>query len=1760
MTETMLHHKSDMVDALKGCHAELVQELFTPFPLVQAGKNLEDAPDLRDQFKSAVAFYRNRQFAHALQIFLQIGQIADSHRPEAGRTAGLNAAACAVADGQNELAVFLLEPRFTSGKLFGLPLWNYSLALFRSGKIQEAIIALNVWLEKAPKGSFQGRGFLVAAALCLIVGQEEAASKNLEHALSVDQQMVLQKLGLLPNAAAILGTPEISLSQLTEKDRQTLLRLMQPRRPERIPALSTFLTDEEMRRFDGALERLAEGDYPPAVIELETLCETHPKAGYLGTALAACLLFARRDEEAKALLVSAPTVGTRPSGTTLWNLACAQIRTGQLTSALQTLLACSHTEYRSSTSVWAAIGILDGQSSRRENSEKTVEPLSWESSLERLPFPLDQRRRVLLGSLLRPKKQPRSYRPDLNRLPEQERRPLDRALDATRAVGPEQALSILEPLIQQHQAIYALKVHAASHHLLIGGERGVSDGLRLLREAERLRSLDAVSRTNLAYACFKKNDLVAVVEALEGGQSSTLADKYTFWMALSISRALLGRSDAGDAAARALDLASHGPAARTVAHALAVVEIQPTPLTIKSDPMVASIEEALERIDGNDPEGAARCLASAWGLSPQRIPEIGQSVLEPKFVRKPKSSWEPETLAIFNDAVAKFDKGNYDEAANQFERALKAYRALGFAINAIAACIKIGEPRRAIRLRGAVGRIPARPSRPYGWRIANEFVYNLALAYMSASQYGAAIKLVQRHSTKHKKDTPGLLAGLLVAICSAAPGSSDSISVMVTALENLRQTADPPSEELVIALAWAKLKQAPADVQGARQVLDSVARGKGRQTLRPAAEVASARQVREAYDYFISQRSNEETVSYLQAVIANKTSERQGGTLGAEEALRAVGVELSARLCLVEAFYLGMTAEGVVQTLEDTEDLLREYGDTIPGGFRAKNWLEVSRSAERVGLKWAALRYCQEGLKADPDRVELRDLIASIHESLEPAVIERYFSVSRRLGDITRNNVVRPDKIANLIAEEINRSSESLSGTGGLGRLLGELIAAAEDSGSVPVDIENLAERVGVEASMYLPYEAAQEIKEVIGWIVRQWGSDTARLPLDVGIYDDTVWPRADEREGCCLLSLSSLGGQIVKNVSLQDSATGSLVWQGSLEAGDVHWQRWIVEREDGFVPDDSVDIQLELSLGIVAPKKKLPLAIPVTVAAREPRWPSYPTGALTPGDVQELYGRTDVLRHLVAELGPSRAQRTYFLEAPRQMGKTSILRFVEKRVPEHVVAVYVNLEKGWSDQDAPNLWGFLIDRVIEAIGWRDRFDSGHLERKCRASDLVHLVNRVCEELGKRYILLLLDEFRMIVERSLDPRAVLAELRDFHDNPKNRISLLLADRFNRDELRLKCQHDIWAQLRSMRVGPLGRDAVAEALSTPTIGNEESDVIFLPETINRLHEVMGGYPYHIVRAAQAIVDHMWSGPWLVALPGDVDQVAGHMLEDDELFQIGLCQPERIDDLLENSVAALLEWGDLVELIDKLKDDAEWQGSLAGWQPRPEEFLIGLGEPDSIVQRLVSVGVMNPDRSGHFFSPLLNLWLRRMRNQGRSLQSGKVRRDWGIMSFGDGSRLSGEEWQSLDAALIEKCRSCRIMPPLKERVYPIEVWRHLDREVSDESTFRGFVDTYFRLFIDGREDKVGLRECPRLSLTYHSLRLVRNYHVHSGVGKTRNSMDAWDQICTRALRRHCRSYQPERPEEWHQVKAEILKSLHTGMCNAIALIGGREKDMA
>jgi hypothetical protein len=913
--------------------------------LVQPGPAIVNYPELSTKFDQAVSLYRAGALREAKDQFSSLADSADSDRPNAGFTARLNAAACAAASKDWTVVVDLLTPIFSGGRLYGHPLWNLALAWYHLDLTSDALNALDMWVGRAFEWN-RARGLLLIAALALKSGDRAKGKEALQRANEADADYVARQLQFPSTqfAAERLPAPVVRPGrQLAPVMQSRLLALVQPKRPERRPELNLLLTSDDMEVFTSAIEEIAEGSYQQAKERLIELHGRHPSVQHVRFAVGACELFTGNNQNAKDILLPAIESGAKIQGSALWNLACAQIRLGDLAGARDALLKCSETEYKTKGQLWVALGVLTPAPSHAGDRPISRPVPIVVGTPPGLP-PLAERRRVRLQQLVKPRKLQTSYKPDVTKLTIRDRQTVEQILRAAGQAEPPNAHSMLVPWIARYPTIYTLKVHGAAFSLFAGD---LSEASRLLREASDLRPLDAASRMNLAYVCLHQSDYFGLVSALEGGENYAMGETSEYWLTLAVARAASGHGDPSAPAARAVALASSEASLKTITSNLTECEIAPAAAVQAENPAMASAREAQAYLERGDVTGASECLNNACGDHFERAGEIGPRVFDPQFERLPDSKWDPNITTSFLKAVKSYEEGRVAESAEDFRRIHEARGPIKITANLVAAHLRGGERGKA---RSAAKRLVSFLRRP-PWQL----IYNYALS-LEQKDYSKAVSLLERHLA----DAPRGLA--LVAALSKAGIDNPSLRAKLwPTLDRLRQSTVQPSQELLLALAWTQLVGPSPNKEKCRSYVKQVLERTGLQKLVPPAETNTRQQVRTAYQQLSQGGKGEDAVQYLSRIVETKETERSERPDRNIE--RNLGVEFAARECLVIEYSSQGRRQEAIEMLDRCENVLMSHSDAISPGFLVKDWHEISRLALDLGLPFAALRRVDCGLE-----------------------------------------------------------------------------------------------------------------------------------------------------------------------------------------------------------------------------------------------------------------------------------------------------------------------------------------------------------------------------------------------------------------------------------------------------------------------------------------------------------------------------------------------------------------------------------------------------------------------------------------------------------------------------------------------------------------------------------------------------------------------------------------------------------------------------
>lgn len=1126
-------------------------------------------------------------------------------------------------------------------------------------------------------------------------------------------------------------------------------------------------------------------------------------------------------------------------------------------------------------------------------------------------------------------------------------------------------------------------------------------------------------------------------------------------------------------------------------------------------------------------------LTKACGVHLERIPEIGSHIFSPQISRVLDRRLPTELSAEFRQGITAYDAEDYREAARCFKAVCEHSQQLHAHINLAASYLHLNDRRAANYVTRRATRLQRRTGWP--WQLA----YNHALS-ISPNDRLSAVNMLERRAGRQFR-----VLALAAALCYSGPQKEVLRDKLLSNLEQLRHSAVQPSNELRLALAAAMLAADPKARASAVRLLTEVVHRSEDYDLLPPTDVNTMGLVRRAYKHLSEATTSENAVHYLNRIVEAQQAIRARPTQSPVDT--SVGVEFAARQCLIIEHRKQQCLTDAIFELARCEDLIRAYADRISLGFIVSDWSELARLAYEFNLLYSSTRYLDFALAIDPTNTDVLALKARVEATVildEPMLLDK--SVSRLVAAL--ESVDDPIEALTAISNVIDTLELVRSRAPYTYKTLRDLVASVSANGS-DLESDDRADQLVALARAELPANAVISIETVTAWISRNFFKDQ-RDPFDIDVLDEKLWPRSYESEACCVLAITQSLNETAQ-LLVVDGSTGKTIWSGPVEPKTVKYVRWVVEREDGFVAGEHTDIQLIVE-SRDAKIGRTPVELTATVAELPPLWPAYPTGALNPDDLpgHELYGRSGLIGRIVQSLRSNRAQETYLVEGIRQMGKTSLLKFIKQNVPSSILPVYINLEVTQSSAYR-NIWECIAEHILRESSLGEQFATILMSKEpVQHNDLVQLAQQVCEAQRKSYILLLLDELHVLLRDVDRARGILADLRTDLNETSNRISVVLADRYTLAESEQQVPSEYWLQLTPVELGPLDFESMKAAIETPCQG---TDVRFLPDAIRRIFHWTGGYPFHVQRLVQSVISENLRGPWLIIVGEDIDAACPKLIEQDRLFQEGLCRKDRIDLDLQRAISAILEWQDMGALLPTLLTEPEWQQSLKMREPRVEDLLAGIGDTEQLIRRLVAVGVLRQSGSAtHFFSPLLDQWLKRMRSTGRSLVNGQTQGDWGLSPREEVAKLSGEAWARLDAGLLRGTQARRLVSPLRLKVTSPDSWNALARVVDSRDTFLLFLQAGFDALVDGREERRSILQFPWLALAFHRLRLVRNIFFHGSVIPSNAAVQAWDQVYLRSLGRCRNGGDPTSPDEWRAIQLYLLRTFHIGYRNAISIV--------
>jgi hypothetical protein len=181
---------------------------------------------------------------------------------------------------------------------------------------------------------------------------------------------------------------------------------------------------------------------------------------------------------------------------------------------------------------------------------------------------------------------------------------------------------------------------------------------------------------------------------------------------------------------------------------------------------------------------------------------------------------------------------------------------------------------------------------------------------------------------------------------------------------------------------------------------------------------------------------------------------------------------------------------------------------------------------------------------------------------------------------------------------------------------------------------------------------------------------------------------------------------------------------------------------------------------------------------------------------------------------------------------------------------------------------------------------------------------------------------------------------------------------------------LWTDFAREPISFLNELDTREAILQPAQG---SIVRYEQDVVSRIYYWTNGYPWHIQWICSELINFLNIQKRYIVFPQDIDFIAKKLLQEDRLFNEGLCRPERLNELSQILINTVL-----IKLIDSEKDlglSFNLKSILSS--------IISL-EMNQEILRLQQLEILiDQENQLRFCSPLHALWFDKQRMKGANI---------------------------------------------------------------------------------------------------------------------------------------------------------------------------------
>jgi uncharacterized LabA/DUF88 family protein len=276
----------------------------------------------------------------------------------------------------------------------------------------------------------------------------------------------------------------------------------------------------------------------------------------------------------------------------------------------------------------------------------------------------------------------------------------------------------------------------------------------------------------------------------------------------------------------------------------------------------------------------------------------------------------------------------------------------------------------------------------------------------------------------------------------------------------------------------------------------------------------------------------------------------------------------------------------------------------------------------------------------------------------------------------------------------------------------------------------------------------------------------------------------------------------------------------------------------------------------------------------------------------ENFYGREKEIQELKNLLKPEALIGSPFLDGVRRVGKTSLLNFLEKELPDTIISIRVNADE-ISKKDS----GYFLFKVCENINDKilkinpDLKEHISLERqefeKFPKEAFSSYIEEVKKRIPEKTILIIVDEFQEIINSIKEKKEKGVGLdEDVLDAIRNQIAerkilFLMTGSIRARVFGEYLRHPIWGYVRPIGISFINYEAVKSVLQNPLV--TAHGVIYTEEALKRVWELTKGYPWIVQTFGFEAIRRLNDDQRKVVAPYDVEMIAQELLKIRRYFE-------------------------------------------------------------------------------------------------------------------------------------------------------------------------------------------------------------------------------------------------------------------------------------